>query len=268
MSPMTTGRNASEAGHKFYCRALEVLDRAGVPFLVGGAYAVARYTGIKRDTKDIDIFVVPEHRDEAMAALRDAGYRVDVPYPHWLAKAWSGAHFLDIIYGAGNGLTGVDQDWFEHAVNDIVLGVEVRLVAPEEMIWSKAFVQERERYDGADIAHLLRALAEDLDWDRLLRRFGENWRVLLGHLILFGFVYPGERERIPMPVMRELVSRLVNDLESPPPPGRICHGTLLSREQYLTDIQHWGYEDARLHPTGKLTQEETDRWTSAIDKSD
>lgn len=268
MGRMRGRHNASRAGQKFYCRALEVLDRAGVPFLVGGAYAVARYTGVQRDTKDIDIFVLPEHRDQSLAALRDAGYRVDVPYPHWLAKAWSGAHFLDIIYNSGNGLTGVDQDWFEHAVNDVVLGVEVRLVAPEEMIWSKAFVQERERYDGADIAHLLRALAEDLDWDRLLRRFGENWRVLLSHLVLFGFVYPGERERIPKSVMRELAVRLDYDLESPAPPGRTCHGTLLSREQYLTDVQHWGYEDARLHPKGTLTQEETDRWTSAIDKSD
>ncbi len=59
------------------------------------------------------------------------------------------------------------------------------------MIWSKAFIMERERYDGADIAHLILACGRDLDWRRLLGRFGRRWRVLLSHLVLFGFVYPG-----------------------------------------------------------------------------
>jgi hypothetical protein len=36
-------------------------------------------------------------------------------------------------------------------------------VSAEEVIWSKAFVTERERYDGADIMHVLLACAETLD---------------------------------------------------------------------------------------------------------
>src|SRR5215210_3540573 len=40
----------------FYCSALTTLLRAGVPFLVGGAYAFQRYTGIERHTKDLDVF--------------------------------------------------------------------------------------------------------------------------------------------------------------------------------------------------------------------
>ena len=64
-----------------------------------------------------------------------------------------------------------------------VLDVPVRLIPAEEMIWSKAFVMERERYDGADVAHILRACAETLDWPRLLQRFDGHWRVLLQHLV-------------------------------------------------------------------------------------
>ena len=60
---------------------------------------------------------------------------------------------------------------------------------------------ERERYDGADVAHLLRAHGDRLDWPRLLRRFGPHWRVLLSHLVLFGFIYPGERALVPAWVM-------------------------------------------------------------------
>ena len=69
----------------------------------------------------------------------------------------------------------------------------VRLSPAEEMIWSKAFIQERERFDGADVMHLLREIGPSLDWPRLLMRFGDYWRVLLSHLIMFGFVYPDKR---------------------------------------------------------------------------
>ena len=41
----------------FYVRTLAVLNESGVPFLVGGAYALARYAGIERHTKDLDIFI-------------------------------------------------------------------------------------------------------------------------------------------------------------------------------------------------------------------
>ena len=47
-------------------RAIEVLQAAGVPYVVGGANAYATYTGIYRDTKDLDLF--PRKRD-ALRAL-------------------------------------------------------------------------------------------------------------------------------------------------------------------------------------------------------
>ena len=91
----------------------------------------------------------------------------------------------------------------------------MKLCPPEEMIWSKAMIMERERYDGADVAHLFRHCSGLLNWERLVRRFGGNWRVLLSHLILFGFIYPGERALIPAAVMRELLNRLLAELDVP-----------------------------------------------------
>jgi hypothetical protein len=102
---------------------------------------------------------------------------------------------------------------------------------------------ERERYDGADIAHLLLACAESLDWERLLRRFGPHWQVLLSHLILLGFVYPSERSRIPARIMRELLDLLEVELKSTLPKERVCQGPLISRTQYTVDIECWGYKD-------------------------
>ena len=77
-------------------------------------------------------------------------------------------------------------------VPDESLGFPVRLMPIEEMIWSKAFLMERERFDGADVLHLVRARQKEINWPRLLSRFGEHWRVLLAHLVLFPYVYPND----------------------------------------------------------------------------
>jgi len=136
------------------------------------------------------------------------------------------------------------------------------------MIWSKAFIMERERCDGADVAHLLLAHGARIDWQRLLRRFGEHWRVLLCHLLLFGFIYPGEHSQIPAWVIDELLARLERERANPAPEERVCQGTFLSRAQYLIDLARWGYRDGRRLPDGPMTPEDIVHWTAAIGRSD
>jgi Nucleotidyl transferase of unknown function (DUF2204) len=248
----------------FYVKSLAVLNEAGVPFLVGGAYALAKHASIERHTKDLDIFVLPQDRDSILAALEAAGFRTEASFPHWLAKAYGDDGFIDVIYSSGNGVVRVDEEWFLYASDGVILGVPVKLCPVEEMIWSKGYVQERERFDGADIAHLIRGQAETMDWGRLIRRFGDHWRILFSHLVAFGFIYPGERDKIPRGVMKEFSGRLIDEVERPSPPDQTCFGTLLSREQYLPDIGKWGYHDARLKPLGPMSPEEVAHWTAAI----
>ena len=248
----------------FYCGALHALAESGVPFLVGGAYAFARYTGIERHTKDFDIFVRERDRDRVLETLAGHGCETDLSFPHWLAKARCGEDFIDVIFSSGNGVAVVDDEWFAHAVDGEVFDLPVKLVPAEEKIFSKAFIQERERYDGADVAHLLRASGRDLDWGRLLRRFGPYWRVLFQHLIAFGFVYPSERDTIPAWVMRECLRRTAAEVERPPKQTMVCRGTLISRQQYLVDVDCWGYEDARLNPRVAMTEDDIESWTEAI----
>jgi hypothetical protein len=257
---------APAAAHTFYRHGLVTLSEAHIPFLVGGAHALTFYTGVFRPTKDFDILLRPRDCERALLALARAGYHTDLTFPHWLGKAFCGEFFIDIIFSSGNGVCRVDDQWFEYAVGQQVLGVPTRLCPPEEMIWSKAFVQERERHDGADIAHILRGCGKSLAWPRLLCRFGSHWRLLLSHLILFGFIYPAERTQIPPWVMQKLLSSLQNEPNDASPHQQLCQGTLLSREQYLIDILRWGYKDARLLPHGRLTQEEIDHWTAAINQ--
>ena len=88
----------------FYRAMIEALRCRGLPFLVGGAYAFARYTGIERHTKDFDIFVPEEDVDRVMLALGSAGCATELTFPHWLGKAYCGEDFIDVIFSSGNGL--------------------------------------------------------------------------------------------------------------------------------------------------------------------
>jgi hypothetical protein len=255
---------AAPHAQNFYRSVMQALRDGGVEFMVGGAYAFTPYSGIERCTKDFDVFVRYTEVRRALDVLADAGFRTEFTFPHWLGKAFWGKEFVDVIFSSGNGVAPVDDGWFEHAVDGEVLGMPVKLCPPEEILWSKAFIMERERYDGADVMHLIHASAEKLDWARLLARFGTRWRVLLANLTLFGFVYPGERTRVPRWVMDELLGRLAAELDASDPDTSVCNGTVLSRAQYLPDVDQWGYDDGRLAPRGNMTAGEIADWTAAI----
>jgi hypothetical protein len=249
----------------FYRRALQVLTDAQVPFLVGGAFAHACFTGIRRATKDLDLFIQRADYDRVAALMQAEGWRATVAFPHWLAKVYAGDEFIDLIFNSGNGVTPVDERWFRNNREAVVLGVPVCVANIEDSLLSKAFIMERERFDGADIAHLLQANAEQIDWAGLLERFGANWRVLLAHLTLFGFIYPGERHRVPTWLMNKLIARLADETRhNAVADPHVCAGTLLSREQYLHDVDRLGYMDGRLTQASTMTPGDVKVWTDAI----
>jgi hypothetical protein len=260
--PLSTRRMVRPVARLFYEDTLRTLTSAGIPFLVGGALALKHFAGIARDTKDLDVFLRKRDLPRAMEVLADVGFETEVLFPHWLGKAWSGPHFVDFIFDSANGVCPVDDDWFEFAEQCTLWNVPVLVSPAEEMIVSKCFVMERERFDGADVYHLLEARGPTLDWDRVLRRFGDNWRVLLGHLIFFSFVYPQRRQCVPPKVMSALLERARK--EQRPEDVEVCRGTLLSREQYLVDLKERGYADARTAPWGEVSPEDIKRWTEAI----
>src|SRR5207237_9082792 len=120
---------------------------------------------------------------DALEARECAGKRTDMTEPTCIARTFARTYFINLILSSGNGIAVVDEHWLRRAPRAPVLGREALIVPAEEMIWQKAFIQERERFDGADIHHLLRFRGKKLDWEHLLSRFGDRyWELLLVHL--------------------------------------------------------------------------------------
>jgi hypothetical protein len=233
----------------FYRHVIALLRAARIEFMVGGAWAFWRYTGIEAGTKDLDLFLRPADIERALEALSAAGYETELTSPIWIGKAFHGDDIVDLIFSSGNGVSVVDDDWFSHASRATVLGHRLPLMPREEMIWSKAFLMERDRFDGADVLHLLRSARGAIDGERLLARFGLHWRVLLAHVVLFDYVYPSDRAAIPRKLRDELLARAVAEAGGAETQARqdvdLCFGTFLSRHSYVSDLETGGLLDAR-----------------------
>jgi hypothetical protein len=245
--------------------ALRALNRAQAPVLIGGAFAFTHYTGIVRDTKDLDLFVRETDLPQVLGALAAEGFATSTPFPHWLSKAQLDTLSIDIIFASGNGLGRVDDDWFQYAREATLYGELIRVTPAEEMLCSKVFVMERERYDGSDVAHLLASQGLTLDWARIVRRLGEHVPVLFSHIVLFHYIYSDAADRLPPGLFGELLARTRQTLADRPP-NLVCRGSLMSRQQYLPDTTMRGYEDARL-TLGAMSEDEVRIWTEAIPAS-
>ena len=234
-----------EGERDVYKHALEALNAAGVPYCVAGAYAIYEHTGIYRKTKDLDLFFEPAAIVPAARALRDAGFVTRLEDPHWLAKATSGEHFVDLIFGMGNGVALIDDGWIRHSRTGILAATPVRIAPAEELIWHRLFISERHRHDMSDVLHLMLCMGDTLDWDRLVARVGENWPLLLAQLVLFSYVYPGYRSNVPSWVYEQLIERARADVHRDIEEVDFTRGPLISRFSFTIDVREWGFSDPR-----------------------
>lgn len=228
-----------------YRRALEALNAAEVKYVVAGAYAIYEHTGIYRKTKDLDLFFEPASVVNAARALRDAGFVTRLEDEHWLAKATLGDHFVDLIYGMGNGIALIDEGWTTHSHPGILAATPVRIAPAEELIWHRLFISERHRHDMSDIVHLILCLGDTLDWNRLVDRVGENWPLLLSQVLMFAYVYPGHKANIPKWVPERLLQNARAEFEREEEDVDLTRGPMISRFSFTIDVREWGFSDPR-----------------------
>src|SRR5258708_15111804 len=245
-----------EEEREVYRRALQALNDAAVPYVVAGAYAIYEHTGIYRQTKDLDVRAEPSAVVRAAEALHDAGFVMRLEELHWLAKAVSGDRFVDLIYGMGNSVAFIDDQWHEHGRPGVLAAQPVRIAPPEELVWHRLFISERHRHDMSDIVHLILCVGDVMDWERLVARVGPPWPLLLAQLQIFNFVYPGYRSHVPAWVTEQLIALARARARHDDEDADVTPRALLSQFSFAIDVREWGFRDpwpemvrqARTHP--------------------
>jgi hypothetical protein len=234
----------SPAAEAFYSEVLQLMAKSGIPVLVSGTYALASYTGIDRPTKDVDVFAKAGDALRMLSYFQAEGFDVEIVDDRWLARVTRGELFVDIIYNMPTVTTHVTDEWFENAPTTELFGATVRLVPPTQFIWSKIFVQDHHRYDGADVAHMMLKRHKDINWRQLLSHMELYCEVLLVALLNFRFIYPSERDVIPKWLMDELLERLRDQGDVKGPGKKVCRGRIFSPRDYAIDVDAWGFSEA------------------------
>ncbi|MDX1953776.1 MAG: nucleotidyltransferase family protein [Verrucomicrobiota bacterium] len=190
-----------------YQRAIQLFRDLKVPFVLGGAFGLAGYTGRWRNTKDMDFFLRPSDKDKVVDALTKEGfedYYTRLPYDRgWIYRAVDDDVIVDLIWGTPNRVTEVDDLWFEFATPISIRGEAMHVLPAEELLYIKLFVLQRDRCDWPDLLNLLYAVGPRLRWDHVMRRLGPDKGLMGGLLQLFTWLAPEIARKLPMEIQEQ-----------------------------------------------------------------
>jgi hypothetical protein len=185
---------------EIYRRVMGEARARGIPFALGGAFAYASYTGNWRNTKDLDIYVLPEDRERMIAVLSACGladYYETRPYDRcWIYRSFKHLTIVDIIWAMANARATVDASWLA-GVELTVRGERVRAISAEKLLWNKLYILQRDRCDWPDVLNLIHARGRTLKWNAVIADLGEDLPLLRAALSVFCWVAPGEAAGLP-----------------------------------------------------------------------
>jgi hypothetical protein len=187
-----------------YRRVVREARALGVRFAIGGAFATASYTGQLRNTKDLDLYLLPADLDAMKRAMSLAGlqdYYEQLPYDRsWIYRSCQGEIIVDAIWAMANHRAAVDEHWVTQGPEVVIRGEPLRAIPVEELIWSKLYVLQRERCDWGDVLNLLDAQTQAVRWEHLIDRMGEDIPLVAGALAVFSWLAPDKASSIPQSV--------------------------------------------------------------------
>jgi hypothetical protein len=191
-----------------YRAAIHAIRDSGIPFVLGGGFALATYTGRWRNTKDIDFYILRRDRQKAIDALTDAGFTdlySQQPYDRkWIYRSIRLGVIVDIIWAMANQRAQVDEHWFHGAPPVSIRGEPLSVVPMEEFLWCKLYIMQRDHCDWTDVLNLLFAAGEEMDWAHLLSRLDDDWPLLKAVLTLYGWLCPKRASQLPQALRDKL----------------------------------------------------------------
>jgi hypothetical protein len=216
--------------------AIRAVRALGLPFAIGGGLAISLYSGHWRNSKDIDLYVLPRDREAVIAAVLASGladYFHQQPYDRaWIFRSARDGVIVDVMWALANGAGDVEPAWLARGACADVRDETLRLLAPEEMFWSKVHVVQRDRCDWPDLMNLLYTAGPHFDWNRVLQRMAGNERLLASVLSLFAWIAPGRARLLPASLWQRV------QLAVPPAgPARVDrHIRLLDTRDWFTGV--------------------------------
>jgi hypothetical protein len=191
-----------------YRRVIRQVRSKGIPFAFGGAFATAVYTGQLRNTKDFDVYILPDDREQLIEVVRRSGltdYFEQLPYDRsWIYRASQGDVIVDAIWEMANHRAMVDRRWLDAGPAISLHGEQLRAIPVEELIWSKLYVLQRQRSDWTDVLNLIDAQATAIDWGHLLDRLSDDSPLLAAVLQVYLWLVPEGAGWIPGSIRSEL----------------------------------------------------------------
>ena len=156
-----------ESIEETFKRAVSALDRADVPFLLGGTLACWARGG-PETRNDLDLMLKEADAERALRALAEAGMRAERPLEDWLLKAWDDEVLVDLIHHP-IGVTITDAVIARGEVHDVA-AMRVRVMALEDVFTSKLLALGEHALDLESSLQIARSLREQVDWAEVRAR--------------------------------------------------------------------------------------------------
>src|SRR6185437_7408959 len=145
-------------------RSASALKAGSVSFALAGSYALWVY-GAPENSHDVDLVTAESAVEQAVQCLTGDGFEVARPPEDWLFKAYLDGALVDVLHRL-NGVP-VTEDLLDRAELHDVLGLQIPVLPPTEVISTKLRAMSERYCDFGELLPPVRAVRERLDWARL-----------------------------------------------------------------------------------------------------
>lgn len=165
-------------------KVASTLKSAGIPFALGGSFAVYAHGGHSSD-HDVDFLLREEDRDQALAELAEVGFRTEQPPEDWLVKVYDEDRMVDLIYRPVE--TPVTMETLADTEQISVEAIFMPVLSATQLMVHKLLSYSQHYCDFATGLPVARSLREQIDWPRVRREtskspYAEAFLILLDRL--------------------------------------------------------------------------------------
>ncbi len=165
-------------------RVAAALKQSGIPFALGGSFAVYAHGGHSSD-HDVDFVIREQDKERVLEELAAMGFEVEQPPEDWLVKVYDNGRMVDLIYRP------VESPVTDATLRDTeMLSVEsiyMPVLSATQLMIHKLLSYTQHYCDFATGLPVARSLREKIDWDRVRNEtagspYAEAFLVLLDRL--------------------------------------------------------------------------------------